>query len=81
MLRSVAASGAVGAVGLIATKVQLDTQIHKQGMGMAQTNYDIGYVLALVLLIVGAGWSAYRSLQRQDGVASALPPLGVPAIK
>jgi hypothetical protein len=77
MIRSVAMSGAVGTASLAAMKVQLDYQIHKQAMGMAQNNYQVGYFLALLLMFIGAGWNFYKLGQQECNPESSTPPLGV----
>ncbi len=67
-----AVSGAIGVVTLFLMKVRLDDQIVKQGQGMLQVNYETGYVLAIALLIAGAGWNAFLiSQQKREPLISA----------
>jgi hypothetical protein len=73
MLRGVATSGAAGAASLTAMKVHLDYELQKQGMGMAQNNYQVGYFLALLLMVAGTGWSFYRLRQREEAAESWIP--------
>jgi hypothetical protein len=73
MVRGVATSGAVGTASLAAMKVHLDYELQKQGMGMAQNNYQAGYFLALLLMIAGTGWSFYRLRQREEDAESGIP--------
>jgi hypothetical protein len=46
-------------------KSRLDDQIVKEGHGMLQANHEIGYSLALLLLLAGAAWNAYLLWQRR----------------
>src|ERR1039458_7680072 len=60
-----AIAGAAGALSLLVMKSRLDDQIVKEGHGMLQANHEIGYSLALLLLLAGAAWNAYLLWQRR----------------
>lgn len=68
-----AISGVAGAVSLLLMKSRMDDQVLKQGHGMLQVNYEIGYSLTLLLMVVGAGWNAFLFAQRKRDPAAAIP--------
>jgi len=74
MIRGVAISGAIGTASLAAMKVQLDYQLHKHAMGMAQNNYQVGYFLALLLMVVGTGWNFYKLRQQENNLEDCTSP-------
>jgi len=59
MAKHAAISGGVGTVSLVILQSHLDSQIQGQTNGLAKVNYEMGYTLALILLIAGAAWNAY----------------------
>ena len=60
MLRGTALAAGVGSASLLAMKVQLDQQIQKDGMGVAENKYEFGFFMALLLLFASTGWSLYQ---------------------
>lgn len=75
MLRGVAAAASVGSISLLAMKVQLDQQIQKQGMGVAENKYQFGFFMALLLMMASAGWSLYQiARERRSEPASEESP-------
>lgn len=77
MLKGVAAAASVGSVSLLAMKVQLDQEIQKQGMGAAENKYQFGFFLALLLMLVSAGWGLYQIARerRSESVEEESPQL------
>jgi hypothetical protein len=71
-----AISGVVGALSLLTMKSRIDDGIVKHGQGMLQANYEIGFFLALLLMIAGAVWNGY--LFSQSAKATAASPSGWP---
>ncbi|MGA7242161.1 MAG: hypothetical protein WBX19_03210 [Terracidiphilus sp.] len=67
MIRSVAVTASVGSASLLAMKIQLDHQIQKQGMGVAENKYQFGFFIALLLMMVSAGWSLYQIVRERKG--------------
>jgi len=71
---SPAISGAVGALFLLLLKSNMDDKIVKQGQGMLQVSYEVGFTLALLLLIGGAALNGYVFFsQRARSAAPNLP--------
>jgi hypothetical protein len=70
-----AITGAIGATSLFLMKTRLDEKIVKQGQGMLQVNYEVGYSLAVLLLIAGAAWNAYLYIQGRKPAAPGAPVL------
>lgn len=66
-----AASGGLGAVSLLVLHSRLEDQITKQSQGVAQVSFEIGYTLALLLLIAGTAWNVYLFLQGRRAVTAA----------
>lgn len=71
-----AVTGGAGAISLMVMKSQLTDQLEKSSMGVAQTNAEIGYTLALLLFTAGAAWSLYlffrgRMPERADNASSS----------
>jgi hypothetical protein len=76
MLRSIAVSASVGSASLLIMKVQLDHEIQKQGMGVAETNYQFGFFVALLLMVVSAGWCLYQvAREKRNEALEASPQL------
>ena len=71
-----AISGVVGTLSLLIMKSRLDNVIAKRGQGVLQVNYEIGFFLALLLMIAGALWNGY--LFSQSAKATAASPSGGP---
>jgi len=74
-----AISGVVGALSLLIMKSRIDGGIVKHGQGVLQANYEIGFFLALLLMIAGAVWNCYLFSQRAKAAAIS-PPSGPPGI-
>lgn len=73
-----AIAAAIGAMSLFLMKSRLDDKIVKQGQGVLQVDYNVGYSLAVLLLIAGAAWNAYLYI---DGRKTGVPVLaGAPAV-
>lgn len=77
MIRSIAVTAGVGSASLLAMKIQLDHQIQKQGMGVAENKYQFGFFMAFLLLMVSAGWSLYQVVRerRSETVEERTPQL------
>jgi hypothetical protein len=58
-----AASGGLGALSLLILHSRFGGQLQKQSQGVAQASFEVGYTLALLLLIAGAAWNIYLFLQ------------------
>jgi len=70
-------SGVLGALSLLIMKSRIDGGIVKHGQGVLQANYEIGFFLALLLMIAGAMWNGYLFSQRAKAAATG-PPGGLP---
>jgi hypothetical protein len=74
-----AASGGLGAVSLLVLHSRLEDQITKQSQGVAQVSFESGYILAILLLIVGTAWNIFLIAQgRRLATDSAQPAVGSP---
>jgi hypothetical protein len=71
-----AISGVLGASSLLIMKSRIDGGIVKHGQGVLRANYEIGFFLALLLMIAGAVWNGY--LFSQIAKAAAISPSGGP---
>jgi hypothetical protein len=71
-------AGGISVASLLATKIRLDDQIAKQGQGLLQVSYEMGFSLTLLLLICGTAWSGYllgtnKSQEEQTAVPQQVP--------
>jgi hypothetical protein len=58
------ASG-IGAIILLFVKSGADSEVMKQGSGMIQVSYGIGFYLALLLFITNAGVNGYQFMEER----------------
>ncbi len=58
------ASG-IGAIILLFVKSGTDSEVIKQGSGMIQVSYGIGFYLALLLFIANAGVNGYQFMEER----------------
>jgi hypothetical protein len=58
------ASG-IGAIILLFVKSGADSEVMKQGSGMIQVSYGIGFYLALLLFIANAGVNGYQFMEER----------------
>jgi hypothetical protein len=66
-----AIGGVVGALSLLIMKSRLDDVVAKRGQGMIQVNYEVGFFLALLLMITGAVWNGYLFWQKAKATATS----------
>lgn len=64
--------GAVGALSMLLTKVRFEDEIAKQGQGLLQINYEMGYSLSLLLLLAVTAWNCYLAWDPRKLAASDL---------
>jgi hypothetical protein len=75
MAAAPAAAGAVGAVSLFLMRATMDSEIQRQSLGMViSVSYEYGYIVALVLLIAGAGWNIFLLTQKRPVFVPVMPP-------
>jgi hypothetical protein len=74
-----AISGVVGALSLLIVKSRIDGGMVKHGQGILQANYEIGFFLALLLMIAGVVWNGCLFSQRAKTDVSS-PSGGPPGI-
>jgi hypothetical protein len=71
-----AASGGLGTLSLLILHLRFGGQLQKQSQGVAQASFEVGYTLALLLLIAGAAWNIYLFLQgRKLATAESSSPI------
>lgn len=73
MVVGAAASGGLGALSLLILHLRFGGQLQKQSQGVAQASFEVGYTLAVLLLIAGAAWNIYLFLQSRRAAAVAAP--------
>ncbi len=73
MAKAAAVSGGVGVVSLLFMEHRMHERIQGQSGGMATAHMQYGFTLAVSLLIVGAIWNGYMSLEGNDAEDRSTP--------
>jgi len=73
-----AISGAAGAVSLLIMKSGMDNEVTQKGGGVIELNYEMGFVLSLLLFVAAAAWNGYVYAQARKRTSVPLPSPGAP---
>lgn len=67
-----ASCGGIGLASLLISKVRMDEQVQQQGMGLIKINSELGFTLAVLLLLAGAIWNSYIFSKRKRAARAAV---------
>jgi hypothetical protein len=64
-----AISGLAGLTFLLLLKAKIDNDVLREGGGVLRVEYDIGFWLTFLLLLIAAGWHGYLFSRRKIKIA------------